>query len=279
LCRMFVMIGGSDAVDRARDSMITSLVNAAKKDPHGQALFGNAEISHRDGWGWVALHLDSKGAALHFGRSTTSIYEDPSINAPRLVYLPSSGKAVLMIHARAASKGMPINIFSTHPVEATTSNGYRLFLIHNGTVDKEELLRILNINAESNEAKIYNDTYFLAQYMAKKISKGIDLSIIHEAVRLTKTALNIGVVLIKEQEAWVAVGSFYKARDDEVRRKYYKIYRGEIEDLVIYSSSTLIDFYNPNIDMEWKELENGRFEIYRISGEKIDIVESVIIKI
>ncbi len=276
---MFIMIGGSEAVDRARDSMITSLVNAAKKDPYGQALFGNTEISHRDGWGWVALHLDSRGTALHFGRSTTSIYEDPSINTPRLVHLPLGGKAILMIHARAASRGMPINIFSTHPVEATTSDGYRLFLIHNGSVDKEELLRILNIDPRSNEAKIYNDTYFLAQYMAKKISRNIDLSIIREAVRLTKTALNIGVVLIKEQEAWVTVGSFYKAKDDEVRRNYYKIYRGKTQDLVIYSSSTLIDFYKPNIDIKWEELENGRFEIYRINGEKIEMVGSEIIKI
>lgn len=276
---MFIMIGASEAVDRARDSMITSLVNAAKKDPYGQALFGGTEISHRDGWGWVALHLGSRGTALHFGRSTAPIYEDPSINTPRSVSLLPGGKAALMIHARAASRGMPINIFSTHPVETTTSNGYRLFLIHNGSVDKEELLRILNIDPRSNEAKIYNDTYFLAQYMAKKISRDIDLSIIHEAVRLTKTALNIGVVLIKEQEAWVAVGSFYKAKDDEVRRNYYKIYRGKTQDLVIYSSSTLIDFYKPNIDIEWEELENGRFEIYRISGEKIEMVGSEIIKI
>ena len=280
MCRMFVMLGRSEAVDRVRGSLVESLVEAARRDPYGGILFGNKEMSHGDGWGWALIYLDDQRSALYLGRSTLPIYKDLSINAPRSVFISPGGRSVLMVHARAASRGMPINIFSTHPVEALTSKGYRLFLIHNGSVDKEELLKILGIDAGSDIAKIYNDTYFLAQYMAKMILEEIDDKILSEAARLTRTALNIGMVLVKGQEAWVAAGSLYKASERyEEKKNYYKIYKGETEDLVIYSSSTLVDFYKPSINIEWKELPNGHFEIYRIDGKAIEPTRQVTIEI
>ncbi len=185
-----------------------------------------------------------------------------------------------MIHARAASRDMPVNIFSTHPAEAMADKGYRLILIHNGTVDKNKLLEILGVDRDSHVAKIYNDTYFLLRYMVKMISEEISGEILRKAAELTRTALNIGMALIKEQEAWIAVGSLYKTPDKHIeRRNYYKICRGDTEDLVIYSSSTPIDFYRPEMNSTWRELPNGHFEIYRIGENKIEMRGLEIIKI
>lgn len=60
-----------------------------------------------------------------------------------------------LVHARAASPGSPQNIFSTHPIEVVTRDGYKLYIIHNGPVDKMRLLKVLNINPHSLYATIH----------------------------------------------------------------------------------------------------------------------------
>jgi predicted glutamine amidotransferase len=269
LCRLLVVLGSRRGVDRIRATLIDSLVKAARNDPYGGALFGSDEISHRDGWGFVRILMGREGVyAELLGRSLSPIFEDPGIDIPKGSEGFSSAE-ILMLHARAASKGMPINIFSTHPTEALTPQGYRLYMIHNGAVDKSSVLRELGVELDAPYARRYNDTHFLTQLIASKVKEGIDRSLIYGAAKHVKTALNIGITLVKDREAQVAVGSLYKlgGEHEDLRKKkdnYYKLYEGFDGDLRIYASSTLIDHYRPEENIEWKILENGCFKIYEV---------------
>jgi glutamine amidotransferase len=170
---------------------------------------------------------------------------------------------------------MPINIFSTHPAEAVTSEGYRLYLIHNGTVDKDRILEDLGIDKRGIYASLYNDTYFLTQMIAARINSHIDEGTLGEIIGYTVSALNIGVILVRDRDVEVAIGSFYRVYDKAVeRRNYYKIYRAVSRDpIYIYSSSTTIDIYRPDLDLKWVEIPNGLFEVYRIWYDGLSRVE------
>lgn len=259
---------------------MASLVKAAERDPHGRALFGPDELSHRDGWGFLRIVISGgRVSSLSLGISTRPVFEDPGVlgvGAPERI----PGEAgVLMVHARAASRGMPVNIFSTHPAEALTPQGYRLFVIHNGTVEKERILGDLGIDPGSSYARRYNDTHFLAQLLASRVVEDLEKPLIEAAAKYLRTALNVGIVLVKDEEAQVAVGSLYRLGERPAEReRYYRLYEASGEDLAAYASSTLADYYSPS-GLAWKPLPNGLFRIYRVGAARPELVESFTISV
>ncbi len=261
---------------RYRDALIESLLRASEFDPYGGFLTGSRGISHRDGWGRLSVLITTRGVEkLAIAKSIDPFYEDIDARAHLHQLGSLDGAAVEMIHVRAAAAGMPINIFSTHPAEAMTNEGYRLYLIHNGTVDKDRILEDLGIDKRGIYASLYNDTYFLAQMIAVRIKSHIDEGTLREIIGYTVSALNIGVILVRDRDVEVAIGSFYRVYDRAVeRRNYYKIYRAVSRDpIYIYSSSTTIDIYRPDLDLEWVEIPNGLFEVYRIWHDGLSRVE------
>jgi glutamine amidotransferase len=274
MCRILVIMGSSDRLLGVRPQLVQALIRSSERDPHGYSLFGQGEFSHRDGWGFVRAVVSGEAVAgLYVGKSLKPFYEDDDARRLAEEAIPSGVAVAEMIHVRAASRGMPINIFSTHPAEAITGDGYRLFLIHNGTVDKKAILNRLGINPGSPYAEIYNDTFFLAQLMARTMDRDIDERVFEEAARYVKTALNIGLILVKDREIQVGVGSLY--RGDTRERNYYRLYRSSIDgEAYIYSSSTLMDFYKPAGIDKLEEIPNGNFEAFRISGNKVEKIFS-----
>lgn len=278
MCRILIMFGSREKILGVRSDLIKSLINSAEKDPYLEALTGYKEHSHSDGWGRILVSLDKKGVVReYYERSLKPFYKDNrALRLPEDLSVDES-VVIEMIHVRAASRGMPINIFSTHPAEAISREGYRLYLIHNGTVDKNRVLELLGIDRESLYANLYGDTYFLAQLMASRVREGLSIDIFREAAELTISALNIGVVLVKDREVEVGVGSYYVLRgEDSSRKNYYKIYRiAEEPGLYVYTSSTLVDFYNPAKGCRWSEIPNGFFEAYRIYVNKDPVIEKI----
>ena len=267
MCRMLTIIGLSSYISRLRGPLLDSLVKASRRDPYAEKLFKKNVFSHGDGWGRIAVGFDRDGLyRLSIYKSLkpiyldsyTSVFEDGDLND--LLVMAD------LIHARASSKNMKVNIYSTHPAEAVTRSGYKLYIIHNGTVNKDLLVENLSLNKDSEYVEKYNDTHFLAQYLAERDIKSIDRSVITDIKRFVKTALNIGLVLVRDNDILIAIGSYYIDPDNSVEKfNYYKIYRAYRDDLYVYASSTLIDHYKPNIDLKWNVIENGRFDIYRIS--------------
>jgi len=281
MCRLLVMLGGVGEVRSYRGALLESLVRASEFDPYGGFITGYRGISHGDGWGSLRILITQRGVeTLVFSRSLRPIYQDGASRAPAVEIEADGGAAVEMIHARAASSGMPINIFSTHPAQALTSEGYLVYVIHNGTVDKERILEVLGVEKGGRYAELYNDTQFLAQLVASRVRGHIGEEVLREAIEYTRTALNIGIALVKDGEAEVVVGSFYRVPDRPIeRRNYYRIYRASLGGrFYAYMSSTPVDIYRPEADLEWVEVPNGVFEGYRVryeDGPKIERLFSI----
>lgn len=274
MCRQVVFIGLGRDLEGVRIPIIRSLIESSRFDPHSLKLFGASDASHSDGWGFARVVVSDGGVErVSIEKSVKPIYGDEWVRRIEEMGVPGDAGVVEMIHARAASGGV-VGIRSTHPIEVDTSLGYKLLLIHNGSVDKLELLRRLGVDRESSYARTLNDTYFLARLMAQLVEHDITVELILDVARYTKTALNIAAVLVKDREVQVVVGSYYKTLDKPVeRRNYYKVYRAYTGSSTIYSSSTVVDFYRPELDLEWIEVPNGLFEIYRIRFDEKPVVE------
>lgn len=268
MCRMLVIMESKPRLDKhLRSRLYDSLVKAARMDPYSVALFGEGEESHGDGWGFLSLRIGGRGAEGYMlYRSTRPIFED---DLP-LGYQSGDGLGVEILHARAASTGMPVNIFSVHPVEAQSPEGHKLFLAHNGSMDKEGLARA--VGAGVHEKSLYNDSYFLARFLAMRSEDIASGRALEEAVGYTRTAMNIALLLLSPRERLLVVGSYYKVGDKPVeRRNYYKLYVGRGEGAIIYASSTIVDYYNPAPGLiDWAELPNGAFDVYSIKEGGVD---------
>lgn len=282
LCRMLIMFGANPVDLDLRASLVRSLARASERDPYLEILTEGRDHSHSDGWGRILVSVSRSGDSIIsreiLERSLDPFYRDARARRIEEDLDSSSTGFVEMIHVREASRGMPVNIFSTHPAEAVSREGYRLYLIHNGTVDKQRILEILGVEKESSYARLYGDTHMLAQLMALRIRDGISEDLFREAVEYTLSALNIGVILIRKKDLEIGVGSFYKSGERiSDRRNYYKIYRARVgKDLYTYVSSTVVDFYNPRKDIKWEEMPNGFFEVYRMRFEKNLDVEKIL---
>ncbi len=278
---MLILIGEPRSVASARGPLIDSLIRASENDPYMEELLN--ESQHRDGWGRALIGLNGDGRyVLSIDRSVKPIYSDRYSSILEAVDISDLYTVADLIHARAASRGMGVNIYSTHPAEAVTRSGYRLYIIHNGTVDKQDLLEKLNVG-NTGYAQRYNDTYFLAQYMGEKDVERLNCSVIEDIAGFTKTALNTAIALVRDSEIEVAVGSLYRLRGDgrdPARERYYRMYRaidradGRIR-LAVYASSTLVDHYRPSLELEWEVVGNGWFDIYRLRPDKDRVVELV----
>lgn len=263
MCRMLVVVEERPgALKGLRGRLYSSLAEAARYDPHSARLFGEEDASHRDGWGMLSAEVGVGGVeSYRVYRSLKPVFEDEWPFAQ----VEGRGPSVEILHARAASSGMPVNIFSVHPVEAQSPEGHRLFLAHNGSVDKWGLAKA--VGAGEADLKLYNDTYFLAKFLAARSGELVGGRPIFEASRYTETAMNIAFLLLSERWQLLGVGSYYRHRE---RRDYYRLYVGRGGGFTVYASSTIVDYYDPLPGLvEWAELPNGSFELYRIGRGEI----------
>ena len=271
MCRMLMILGkriGREYMEK----LYLSLINSSKNDPYGESLKGKKGFSHKDGWGRIIVlyNNDSHISRIQYEKSVNPIFKDN----PQPMNSGYSNMFVEFVHARAASRNMPVNLASTHPISYFTRNGEPLYLIHNGSVLKDELAKITGSN--DNEKSLYTDTYFLAKFFGG-LEKLDGEKHVYEALRYVKSALNIGLLVIQEKTLLVTIGSFYKEDLEGKRKGYYKMYMGEDEDKIIYASSTMIDYYNPRIDIKWRELKNGEYHVYKLDGKELKRTHTILL--
>jgi len=272
LCRMLIMVDNGELLS-LRSLLLASLVEASREDPYFHELYG--KYSHSDGWGALVLDVGS-GMRLVTVKSLTPIFEDNL----KVLDLSRSSRAVEVIHARAASENTPVNLFSTHPIEVSTAGGYKILLAHNGSVDKNGLARRVGYN--DIEYNLYNDTYFLAKFVAKRVEEYLGLGggishhevsnifkrILKDSLNYVRTALNIALLLMMKDKAYLLVGSYYRGENERSKR-YYRMYLGNIGDSRVYASSTLVEHYKPAVKVEWRELRRGEYHLYEIDRNAI----------
>jgi len=267
MCRILISSRKASKLYNIYPDLVSSLIKASRYDEYEFKLYGST--SHKDGWGRLNIQALDGSLSISIHKSLRPIYVDkPTIRLapyPFEEYLENT-YIIDFMHSRASSRGMPINIFSVQPFYATTEAGYKLYLIHNGKVDKEVLADELDISKDSSLYKLYSDSYILTLYITKISSGEIKPDIVKNLVKYTSTALNIGVILVTDNYIDMLIGSYYIGGDKpKEARDYYKLYFIDGDDMMVYLSSTLIDFedYRPKSVKDWRELDNGEYHLYR----------------
>ena len=264
MCRMAIMFGPSTAIALSYSRILEALIRSSSEDPYGKALYG--EEHHSDGWGILMVSTSQAGMKVMYWRSVDPLFTDQWVEAMKPIGVEGS-YTLIMMHARAASTNTPINVFSTHPVMSLTRSGYELFMIHNGSFNKDALLKDLEIAGIAR-----NDTYLANVLLSRIVDSEVTKDALMKLFTYIKTGANLGIVLVKDNEAQLVVGSMFKALNDgkdEVREKYYRLYQCVDGKVTVYSSSTLVDVYGLSRDYSCKPLKNGEYHSYIISQRGI----------
>ncbi|MCD6429027.1 MAG: hypothetical protein J7L12_05405 [Desulfurococcales archaeon] len=269
MCRILGSVGRYSSLKQYYSELIRGLVGASEYDPYAARAFGPEESSHKDGWGRATVLAGMKKIAVYMYKSLSPIFVDkPQSTLPESELTRFSDPIVIdLLHARAGSKGMPVNYFSVQPFEVQTRSGARLLLMHNGSVSKEELARDLSSEVSEKITERYSDSYLLALKLAELVEDDIDISVIKELKKYVKTALNIGITLIAEGSMLAVFGSYYSRRLPREYHDYYRVYVAKVgEKDLIYASSTVVDFaeYRPKLVNSWEEIPNGTYYVVRI---------------
>jgi len=265
MCRVVVVYGRLGVLERYYEELVRGLVGASYYDPYMVRAFGERSHSHSDGWGRLRVAIGSGKIAIDYYRSLSPIYVDrPNLSIRSSVRDYSNPLVVELLHSRAGSAGMPVNIFSVQPFEFQTRTGSRLFLIHNGLVDKGGLAGELGDLGEEVLGR-YSDSYIMGLWLARRLGDTIDESNIRELKEYVRTALNIALLLVGPARVEVVAGSYYREELPPEKKDYYKVYVAELGDLLVLASSTIVDFeeYKPRSIESWRELENGSY--YKIA--------------
>jgi len=265
MCRIVVVYGRLGVLERYYEELVRGLVGASYYDPYMVRAFGGRRHSHSDGWGRLRVAMGSGKITIDYYRSLNPIYVDkPTLNIQSPAKDYPNPLVVELLHSRASSSGMPVNIFSVQPFEFQTRTGSRLFLVHNGLVDKKRLAGELGGVGEEVLGR-YSDSYIMGLWLARRLGDTIDEDNVRELKGYVRTALNIALLLVGPARVEVVAGSYYREELPQEKKDYYRVYVAELGDLLVLASSTIVDFeeYRPRSIESWRELENGSY--YKIA--------------
>ncbi|WP_243677939.1 hypothetical protein [Vulcanisaeta distributa] len=244
-------------------------------DPYGKDFLN--EEKHSDGWGTLLIRVGNASTLYH--RSVKAIFMDDAVGIIRGGFLSginNDDAVLMMMHARAASIGTPINVFSTHPVRAETRNGFELYMIHNGSFYRDDIAKEIGIDKDYTAR--FNDTYIANLALARRIKNDITKDDLSWLLKFVRTGANLGMALVRDDLITLIVGSYYRAFDDNkrvFRERYYRLYQCELPGGLLYASSTVIDYYKPGFVSNCRALSNGEYHKYYIHGDGIiEFIES-----
>jgi len=255
MCRILAFYGiGGFNVNRVVE-LLKALEKSSAKDPHLERITRGRKFSHGDGWGFTIVAYDRDANVKHVTyRSLNPIYEEAEVLDNTINNFIKHCKIVAgILHTRAAGKGEPINILSTHPYHMELNDGSSLWFAHNGSVDKNVLSKTLNM--EDLKDKL-SDSYFAASYISSKWSaKGI-IDILRDLIEYTRTALNTISLVLSSDNVKIVSTCYYTGR---VNEEYYRMYLVSGEGVKAVASSTLVDYY----------LDRERYNIMTLRNREI----------
>jgi predicted glutamine amidotransferase len=215
-CRMLVAAG---KVPMAQLLANFKLVALNRNEQH-ELNRDNPDFVHGSGWGIVLGRL---GRLAEFYKNAVPCWQDPKYQA--------YGSAVadfVLLHARRASPGSPVDLSYTHPFERRGS-----YFCHNGTITDPQF-----------EDHRDSETFFHTILSCLTQCEAPEAAIRHAAGRMKAyTALNL--IMTHKDHVYVLV---------QHRRhpKYYTMKYAENPHYAIVSSETL-----PSLEGAWTELRNG----------------------
>ncbi len=247
MCRIMMIYGSNyDLILKT----LNAFVEASEYDKY-KVLLGSTP-SHKDGWGYVAFSItvDNKINKTLYYRSTDPIFVDNEGIYKLIDFIRESDKVLILMHSRAISIGS-LNIFNTHPYHYVGKN-YSLWFAHNGTMLKDDLIKVLGM--ENSDTEKISDSYLLGLFLYRKIKELTEKEIVEsyrEASKYTKTAMNTISIFFKPDEMILMVTCSYlnhKIRNDPKRIDYYKLYELYGDETYAILSSTaaenIMNLYN-----------------------------------
>jgi glutamine amidotransferase len=252
VCRILVLVG--EIQGETLKLLTRALADSARRDPY------NNNDSHGDGWGYLEISLEGNVGKTVRYRSLRPIYEEEEV-----LRGIKPGRKILMFHARKKSPGTPLNIHSTHPVMATTRLGYELYMIHNGEFTLDPFMQeISQLLGNPRLLQEFNDTYLANLWLASKTLDEIDQSHLATLQSTAKMA-NIALALLAPQETTLIVSTKYPSQ----KKDYAKLYHCTAQNLHVYASSTLIDYYIPANLLNCTVLDNLTAHKYTAKNNEI----------
>ena len=223
--------------------------NATKDD---QNFFQYLKVNqHDDGWGSFQYY-NSENNKEHFSvhKSSEPAFKDKhsyTINSNTIK------NYILLNHARKASPSMPITLNQNHPY---VNESGTLILAHNGTLNKDILLSLLNNKPTSIED--LSDTEILNLLLKEKFDKNSEIdckillrdwkiliSEIKEIHIQKNISYSMNLIFLLKNTSTNSFYVFYSSVYANIAgKKYLDFYTGNYDNKFLISSSTIIDFYN-----------------------------------
>jgi predicted glutamine amidotransferase len=238
----------------SNDPLLAELTGGDGRHCHG---FGSVLlVDYGHGWRVYYTRYD---AADHYGVGEESCkinLEELGQHAEWLKTITRNARrAILLLHSRRASKGMPRGIVNTHPfhVQVPSGTGAReLFLMHNGSMYHSEMAKDLKINPSK-----YTDSYVLAMWIAERIRQGMSLvDALQEGSRFIKGGYIVGSLLLGPKGfTRIAYSGLWRKDSDEKRIRYYTPYLVVDEGVRALVSSTIkLHAEAENINLDFKPI-------------------------
>lgn len=264
MCRVLFFASLSPA--RVKE-LVSALREASRKDPYLEQVSRGRASSHSDGWGYTIYTEHGGRGFYHHYKTVKPIYEDPRGVEKLRRILEEAELAIGIIHARKAGRGQPVSSLDSHPFHANTPGGGELWLAHNGGVDKEAIIRDFGLPEGLAERP---DSLVLALGLAK--SPGLEEGLRLAAEKYTLSAMNLGILVSGAGggRPRLVVASYfaYKPETDADRYNYYKLYRADMGDTVVFASSTLVDHLHA-LEAELPHPGNYHAEVRVEDGELV----------
>lgn len=231
-CRMLMAIGNLPVVNLL-DAFRLMARNHNERHEH----WGDREYIHGDGWGMVT----GRTGRFDCYKNVMPCWQDP-----RFTDLCKADLDFIVLHARKASPGIPVQYEFTHPFE---EDGWHF--CHNGTVHD------FKVNERSDAQQLFA---LLLENMTRYPSRT-------EAIRRTVGALKdysaLNFMLFRDDLVYVL--NMYGGMGEKTPN-YYTMKYSQASDYMVVSSERL-----PGCGREWKEMQNGTLLTLTMPDRNIEI--------
>ncbi len=240
MCRMAISIGNVN-MTALIDGVITMARDLSSQHELNKQE-GPGSWTHDDGWGIAYLHEGK----WHITRSTTTIYDDPSVNELR-----AKKAEIAIIHVRK-KMGSEKAIHNTHPFFHERAKRKPVMFCHNGFIDEE----IMHDEMYRPVGKTDSEKLFFS--LLSDLKRDNLVKAIRKNFKRYEKLTGTNIILATEDQSVIAI------RKNKFPQ-YYKMQLAQTEDTIIISSEALQNM--PYVT--WQPLEQG--DVIQIKNKKLKL--------
>ncbi|BEP17375.1 hypothetical protein PYJP_07270 [Pyrofollis japonicus] len=225
------------------DHYLPAITGGDARHCHGYGFFVARRI--RGSWFMAYERFDAGGVGVggeEACRVNLRALGEAAERVAKLISSSDTEEAVVVFHARRASRGEPRGTTHAHPfleVVEFPSERIDIYVAHNGGLYKDKLGEEVGVVTQA-----YTDTQVFAIFLSRMLSLGYGIGeAVERAKKYTRTALDLAIATVSSRtmSPRLYVHGYLAPGLDEKRRKYYEPLLAEAEGLAAYVSSTIAD--------------------------------------